>query len=30
VVVGMVVILCGVVLTNLRRAPRPVAATRAA
>lgn len=30
VVVGMVVILCGVVLTNVRRAPRPVAATRAA
>ena len=30
VVVGMVVILCGVVLTNVRRASRPVAATRAA
>ena len=30
VVVGMVVILGGVVLTNIRRSPRPVAASRAA
>jgi drug/metabolite transporter (DMT)-like permease len=30
VVVGMIVILCGVVLTNVRRATRPVAASRAA